>query len=576
MSKSRNQCNPNPVTKSWRFVAAAGIVLALMAALLWHVSLLQVVPGAEKGFKFLQVQGDARAVRTEVLPATRGVIVDRNGEPLAVSTPVLSLWANPSEIDSEAAYIGDLARTLKLAEKPLRERLRKYRHKEFIYLKRSLPPQDAQEILNRRWKGVYGRSEFKRYYPAAEVTAHLVGFTNIDDQGQEGFELAYDGWLQGHRGTKRVLKDRKGRIIKDDGELRAPQPGNDLQLSIDLRIQYLAYRELKRAVQQHRATSGSLVLLDANTNEVLAMVNQPSYNPNNRIGIRMDSLRNRALTDQFEPGSTMKPLTVMAALESGRYTPGTVINTHPGYIHLTGKTLLDPVNYGVITLTKVITKSSQVGISKIALDMQPDAVRDMFFRLGLGQATGVGFPGEAVGLLPNRSRWTDIQRANFAFGYGMSVSALQLAQAYSVVANDGVKKPVTLLKLDADSDGERVISPEVSKQLVAMLKTVLEADGTAKSAQVKNYPAAGKTGTIHKIGKHGYADDRYRSVFAGMAPAKDPKIVAVVVIEDPTSGKYYGGEVAAPVFSRVAEGALRLLHVVPSVATLGDARGPLS
>jgi cell division protein FtsI (penicillin-binding protein 3) len=572
----------------WRFVLALTLLAALMAGLLWHVAMLQVVPGNDRGFEFLQGQGNARTVRTEELPAHRGVITDRHGEPLAVSTPVVTLWVNPKEWQAGAMGVAALAKAIKMDAASLEKKFSRYAGKEFMYLKRKMPPQEAEAVLANGWPGVYGRTEYQRYYPAAEVAAHVVGFTNIDEQGQEGVELAFDQWLTGIPGSKRVLKDLKGRIIRDDGELRAPRTGKDVQLSIDLRMQYLAYRELKEAVIRHQAQSGSLVLLDTHTGEILAMVNQPSYNPNNRQGIRMAALRNRAVTDQFEPGSTMKPLTVMAALETGRYTPGTIINTHPGYIRVGQKTLLDPKNYGRISLTRVITKSSQVGISKVALDLTPDQIRDMFFRLGLGQGTGIGFPGESVGVLPNRRRWTDIEHANFSFGYGMSVTALQLAQAYNVVANHGLKKPVSLLRQADAVQPERVVDGEVSQQLVAMLKTVLQSEGTARQAQIESYPAAGKTGTVHQVGKEGYADDRYRSVFAGMAPAADPRVVAVVVIEEPKSGQYFGGEVAAPVFSKVAEGALRLLHVPPKItqttkATLADSgkaqsaeKGPLS
>ncbi len=570
------------VVPRWRFALAVVSMAILMALLLWHVALLQVVPGEDKGFEFLQGQGDARTVRTETLPANRGVITDRNGEPLAVSTPVVSLWINPQELSSEAAELPALALSLGISAAALKHKLERYKSKEFVYLKRHMAPQDAERVLANNWSGVYGRTEYQRFYPAGEVASHLVGFTNIDEQGQEGFELAYNEWLIGVPGSKRVLKDLKGRVIKDDGELKAPIAGRDVHLSIDLRMQYLAYRELKQAVSQHQAKSGTLVLLDVESGEVLAMVNQPSYNPNDRSGIQLAALRNRAITDQFEPGSTMKPLTVMAALESGRYHPHTVIDTHPGYIRVGKKTLLDPINYGRIDLTKVITKSSQVGISKVALDLKPETIRNMFFRLGMGQGTGVGFPGESVGVLPSRSRWTAIEQANFAFGYGMSVTALQLAQAYSVVANHGLKRPVSMLRLDEPQLSERVVGERESRQLVSMLKTVLESEGTARKAQIEAYPAAGKTGTVHKVGENGYADDRYRSVFAGMAPAKNPRVVAVVVIEEPESGKYFGGEVAAPVFAKVAEGALRLMHVPPDQGAqvarrpLEEKRGPLS
>ncbi len=560
----RKTATPMPIAR-WRFALAVLLLACLMVALIWHVARLQVVPGEAQGYEFLQGQGDARTVRTEDIPAHRGVITDRHGEPLAVSTPVVSLWANPSELPADTVEVAALAKALNLRESQLRDKLKRYQGKEFIFLKRNMPPQEAEKILANDWPGVYGRTEYQRFYPAGEVAAHIVGFTNIDEVGQEGVELAFDEWLQGVSGSKRVLKDRKGRIIKDDGELKAPRAGNDVHLSIDLRMQYLAYRELKQAVAENQAASGSLVMLDSHTGEVLAMVNQPSYNPNDRTGIRIAALRNRAITDQFEPGSTMKPITVMAALETGRYHPHTKIDTNPGYIRVGRKTLLDPINYGVIDLTRVITKSSQVGVSKVALDLEPDTIRNMFYRLGLGQGTGVGFPGESVGVLPSRTRWTPIERANFAFGYGVSVTALQLAQAYGVLASDGIRKPVSLLRQDTRPEGDQVVDARYSRQVVDMLKTVMQSEGTARRAQISSYPAAGKTGTVHKIGKDGYADDRYRSVFAGMAPANDPRIVMVVVIEEPSSGKYHGGEVAAPVFSRVAEGALHMMHVPPLV-----------
>ncbi|MBR9909081.1 MAG: penicillin-binding protein 2 [Gammaproteobacteria bacterium] len=585
MSSVRRHLQPGLTIARWRFSLAVLLLVLLAAALLWHVALLQVVPGEDRGFEFLQSQGNARSVREEIIPAHRGVITDRNGEPLAVSTPVISLWANPAEFSAESPYTGALAKALGLREVDLRKKLQRYAEKEFVYLRRNLAPQDAELILANGWEGVYGRTEYQRFYPAGEVAAHVVGFTDIDELGREGVELAFDQWLVGQPGSKRVLKDRKGRIIKDDGLVRAPVSGRDVQLSIDLRMQYLAYKELKQAVTEHRARSGSLVMLDTRSGEILAMVNQPSYNPNNRSDVKLAALRNRAVTDQIEPGSTMKPLTIMAALETGRYHPHTIIDTNPGWIHLDRKTLVDPINYGVIDLTRVITKSSQVGISKVALDLPHEQIREMFLRLGLGQGTAIGFPGESVGLLPNRQRWSRIERANFAFGYGMSVTPLQLAQAYAVVANRGIKKSVSLVHQSEQPAGQRVVDSKVASQVIDMLKTVLQADGTAKRAQIEAYPAAGKTGTVHRVSNGSYAADSYRAVFAGMAPASDPRVAVVVVIEEPGSGKYFGGDVAAPVFAKVAEGALRLMHVPPAAtaekAALAKAvkpaqRGPLS
>jgi cell division protein FtsI (penicillin-binding protein 3) len=561
----------------WRFALVLVLLCALIMLLLWHVAMLQVVPGKDRGFEFLQGQGNARTVRIEGLAAHRGVISDRNGEPLAVSTPLLTLWMNPQEWSGSAADLQWLAERIDFDRASLQSKIEQYASREFMYLKRNMAPDQAEQVLAKRLGGVYGRREYQRFYPAGEVAAHVVGFTNIDDKGQEGLELAFDQWLQGQAGAKRLIKDLKGHVIKDAGLVQAPKPGQDVQLSIDLRMQYVAHRELKRAVAEHSASAGSVVLLDVKTGEVLAMANQPAYNPNDRARIKVASLRNRAITDQFEPGSTMKPLTVMAALETGRYQPRTVIDTSPGYIHIDNKTLLDPVNYGEIDLTKVITKSSQVGISKLALDMELETIRDIYFRVGLGQGTAIGFPGERIGVLPNKSRWTRIERANFAFGYGMSVTPLQLAQAYAVIANHGLRKPVSLLRNDVPVSGERVVSARVSRQIIDMLKTVVLPGGTGKQAQIASYPVAGKTGTAHKVSADGYADDQYISIFAGMAPADDPRVVAVVVVDDPKNGKYYGGEVAAPVFSRVAESALRLMNVPPQmdVAALA-AGGPLT
>ncbi|MGH1484769.1 MAG: peptidoglycan D,D-transpeptidase FtsI family protein [Cellvibrionaceae bacterium] len=551
----------------WRFYGVLSALFALLISLVWHLASIQILPNESQGYKFLQHQGLVRTLRSESIPALRGVITDRHGEPLAVSTPVVSLWAHPKELQSDKENLPALVKSLNLTLGDLKDKLQRFRDKEFMYLRRHLTPADAEKVLALQIRGVYAQREYRRFYPAGEVAAHLVGFTNIDDSGQEGLELAYDQWLTGENGKKQVLKDLRGRVFKDVNLISAAKAGKDIALSIDLRLQYLAYKELKEAVKAHRAKSGSVVLLDAKTGEVLAMANQPSYNPNDRRGIKASMLRNRAMTDQFEPGSTMKPLTVMAALETGRFKPSTQIDTHPGHLRVGRKTLLDPVNYGVMDVAKILQKSSQVGLTKISLGLEGETIRDMFFRAGLGQDTGTGFPGESTGLLPNYAKWQPIVQANFSFGYGVSLTALQLAQAYSVIANDGVKKPVSLLKLAGAQQSDVVVSPGIAKQVATMLQKVVEPGGTGTRANIEAYQVAGKTGTIHKVGRQGYADDRYLSLFAGFAPASDPRLIAVVAINEPSSGQYFGGEVAAPVFSALVERGLRLMQVPPVTAS---------
>ena len=553
----------------WRFYFVLTALLGLTFALVLHLASIQIMPNESRGFQFLQRQGLVRTLRLETIPALRGVITDRNGEPLAISTPVVSLWAQPQELQLSIDRVAELSEKLSIEPSLLAKKLSRYKNKEFMYLRRHMTPADAEDILALEIPGVYEQREYQRFYPAGEVAAHLVGFTNIDDKGQEGLELAFDKWLTGEAGKKQVLKDLRGRIFKDVSLISEASAGNDIALSIDMRLQYLAYRELKEAVKAHKAKSGSVVLLDAKTGEVLAMVNQPSYNPNDRSGLKTNALRNRAMTDQFEPGSTMKPLTVMAALESGRFSPDTKIDTNPGFLRVGKKTLLDPVNYGVINVGKIIQKSSQVGLTKISLDLDGDVIRDMFFRVGLGQGTGTGFPGEAVGVLPGYTKWQPIVQANFSFGYGVSLTSLQLAQAYSVIASGGEKIPVSLLKLNAGVEATTVVKPMIAHQVGAMLERVIQKGGTGTRAEIPAYYAAGKTGTIHKVGRGGYADDRYLSLFAGYAPANNPRIIAVVAINEPSAGQYFGGEVAAPVFSALMEHSLRILQVIPDYIPQG-------
>ena len=513
---------------------------------------------------FLKDQGDRRVLRVENIPAYRGIIQDRNGEPLAVSTPVVTLWANPRELITQQHAWGALAKKLGVNNARLRDRILRNQEKQFIYLQRHMNPSKADEILQLDIAGVYGLEERRRYYPASEVTAHLVGFTNIDDSGQEGMELAYQEMLQGVDGKKRVVKDLKRRTIKDVGLIRNAAPGQDVTLSIDLRAQYLAYRELLSAVNEYQATSGMAVALDIQTGEVLAMVNQPSYNPNNRSTRDVGNLRNRALTDVFEPGSTVKPFTVAAALESGLWKPESQIDTTPGYMRVGRKSIRDLHNYGVIDLTTLIAKSSNVGAATLALSMKEDAVSGMFRRLGLGQATGTGFPGESVGMLPVRQRWRPIEIATLSYGYGLSVTAMQLAQAYAVLGSGGIKRPVSLLKVDSEVPGERVLDEKYAREVMAMMEQVTSDQGTAKKANVPGYRVAGKTGTVHKVSANGYEAHQYLGLFAGVAPADNPRIAMVVVIDDPKGDSYYGGLVAAPVFSRIMSGLLRVKNIPPT------------
>ncbi|MEH6529428.1 MAG: penicillin-binding transpeptidase domain-containing protein [Porticoccus sp.] len=547
----------------WRYLLLVAVLFMLPVAGLWHIAGLQVLTDVDKGFQFLQGQGQARTVRTESIPAYRGVITDSRGEPLAVSTPVVTLWANPQVVDSTSPGLTELAKNLSMSRDELQQRLSRYAGKEFMYLARQVTPEQAEEVLRLEIPGVYGQGEYKRFYPAGEVTSQLVGFTNIDDRGQEGMELAFDDFLTGVPGAKKVLKDLKGRVIKDLALVRSEKPGQNLALSIDLRLQYTAYRELKAAVAKHKAASGSVVMLDVQTGEILAMANQPSFNPNDRSRMSSDSLRNRAITDLVEPGSTMKPLTVLAALESGKFVPETVIDTNPGSIRVGRKTFYDHRNYGLIDLTTLLMKSSQVGTTKLALQMEPTHVRDMFFRMGLGQSPGTGFPGESPGSLPEHRRWKPVERANFAFGHGLSATALQLAQAYAVLASDGMRKPLSLLKMDHIPEGEQVVEAKLVSRLREMMSSVTRAGGTATRAAIPSYEVAGKTGTVHKVGKSGYEKNRYVALFAGIVPADNPRLVTVVIINDPQGGEYFGGAVAAPVFASVTADALRMLKIPP-------------
>ena len=513
--------------------------------------------------EFLQNQGDARYLRVVPIPAHRGMIVDRHGEPLAISTPVDSVWVQPAAFSDAQSEWPKLAKLLQLDLAHIQHTVSQREDKEFVYLKRHISPDLAKRVMALELPGVNLQREYHRYYPAGEVVAHVLGFSNVDDRGQEGLELAYDHWLKGIPGSQRVLKDRLGRVVRHVEQIRKPVPGRDLTLSLDRRLQYLAYRELKRAVLQHKARSGSAVILDIQSGEVLAMVNQPSYNPNNREQFKGSQTRNRAVTDLLEPGSTVKPFTVVAALESGRFRASSLVDTTPGRLRLGKAVVRDSRNYGQISLAKVIQKSSNVGASKIALALPDETLWKVHARLGFGNATDSGFPGEAGGLLSHARYWRDIEKATLAYGYGMSVTPLQLTRAYSVLATNGVLKPISFLRTDDIIEGERIFTASTTRQVSRMLEAVVQEGGTGTRAQIAGYKVAGKTGTVKMAVAGGYSDDRYIAVFAGIAPASQPRLAMVVTINEPRGDTYYGGEVAAPVFSKVMAGALRMMGVPP-------------
>ena len=529
-----------------------------MAGLLFRAVDLQVL-----NKEFLQDHGDARALRVVKIPAHRGMITDRNGESLAISTPVNSIWAVPRKVMAADAKLDQLAKYIHMDEKELRSLLKDRIGRQFVYLKRHVAPALAEQVMLLDIPGISLQREYRRYYPAAEVMSHVLGFTNIDDSGQEGIELAYDNWLKGSPGSKRVLKDRLGRIIENIESITTPDPGNELILSIDRRVQYLAYRELKSAVNHHKARAGTLVMLDVKTGEIIAMVGQPSYNPNNRTGLKSGHYRNRALTDVFEPGSTLKPFTIATALESGLYDLNSTIDTRPGFFKVGDHTIRDHRDYGVIDLATIIKKSSNIGASKIALSLEPLDFWSILTKVGFGQATGSGFPGEASGFLNPYNNWSEVEQATMSFGYGISTTALQLALAYMPFATDGMMLPVSFLKVTEPVTASRVFSASVARQVRNMLETVVQKGGTGNRAFVEGYRVAGKTGTVHKTAVGGYSEDRYLSLFAGMAPASNPRLIAVVIIDEPKGDQYYGGLVAAPVFANVMAGALRLLDVPP-------------
>jgi cell division protein FtsI (penicillin-binding protein 3) len=509
--------------------------------------------------EFLQKKGDARYSRTLTLEAERGKILDRNNEILAISVPVETIWASPPDVKATSTQKQAIAKLLDLSRKTLDAKIANTQ-REFVYIKRKISPDLANQVMQLNVPGIFTQKEYRRFYPAGDVAAQIVGFTGIENNGQEGFELHKNGTLSGVSGSRKVIKDRRGHIVEDLEQVKVPQDGHDLVLSIDSRIQYLAFRELSKAVTTYKAKAGAAVVLDAKTGEVLAMVNLPTYNPNNPVNIQ-GKTRNRALTDIFEPGSTMKPFTACAAMEFGDFTPTTKIQTSPGYLTIGPATIHDSHAHGILTVSQVIQKSSNVGSAKMALSLRKEALWSTFNQLGFGSITHVGFPGEVSGKVREYKTWRPIEQATMSYGHGISVTLLQLARAYTVFANEGELKPVSLIKLTENPVGHQVFSPQVASAMKDMLELVIEPGGTAPRAHVAGYRVGGKTGTAHKIGATGYEGDKYVSSFVGLAPASNPRLIMAVMLDEPSSGEYYGGVVAAPVFSAVMSDALRLLAV---------------
>lgn len=539
---------------NWRFYLVQTILVALLAALVWRVVELQVLSK-----DFLIDQGTSRWQRVELINAPRGSLTDRHGEPIAVSTPVVSLWAdprelNPSDIPQLAALSGVPAQTLAA---------RQQQHRAFMYVRRHMEPAEAEAILSRGLSGVYGVTEYKRFYPAGEVAAHVVGFTDIDDRGQEGVELAFENQLRSIPGRKEVIRDLLGRSVRDVGELEAPRPGQELRLTLDMRLQYLAYRELKKAVTSQGARAGSVVIMDVHNGDILAMVNQPGFNPNNRQRMDAGAMRNRAMTDQFEPGSVLKPLAMASFLEQGLVRVDSTIDTSPGFMRLGTFSIRDIRNFGVMSMTEVIARSSNVAMARLALESDPQANWDTYFRLGLGQDTGIGYPGEASGRLPNPVRWGSVEQATLTYGYGLSVTPLQLAQAFASLANGGHRVNARLLMDAPVTGGEQVLRPETTRQVMSMMEAAVLPGGTGTRAQLDWFSIAGKTGTVHKVGPQGYDDNRYVSSFVGIAPKDNPRVVAIIIIDEPPANRYFGGEAAAPVFRGIMSQAMPLLGVNP-------------
>lgn len=543
----------------WRFISVYLLFLALLFLLLGRLSYLTVWDRA-----FLLKQNQARVLRVVSIPAYRGMVQDRNGKPLAISVPAVSVWVNPQTFAPSPSQLKHLASLLSLPESWINSRLQKKRKtgSEFLYLKRRIASDVVQKIKELNSHGLYFQHEYRRFYPEGEVSAHVVGLTNVDNQGQEGLELGYNQWLSGSPGSKRVIKDRLGHVIAEVGLLKQPIQGRDLVLSLDRRIQFLAYSVLSDTVEQYHAKAGSVVVLDPRTGEIIAMANVPAYDPNGGLGLHDERYRNRAVTDMFEPGSTIKPFNVALALESGQYTKETPINANPGWMRIGGYTIRDEHNNGVINLTELLRKSSNIGAAKVMLSLEPKAYWRLLRGMGFGQRSASGFPGEASGVLTDRDIWQPSVIASMAYGYGMSVTTLQLAQAYAVLANQGKHAPITFLRQNTPPQATTIISPNIAKQLCGMLEAVVNKGGTGERAHLAGYRVAGKTGTAYTASLRGYDKTRYVSSFVGFAPVSHPALVIAVVIFEP-QGRHFGAQVAAPAFARILSGTLRLLNISP-------------
>jgi len=546
---------PYIVLPAWRSLVLGGFLLLGFLGLVVRAIYLQGMHN-----DFLQQKGESRYSRVIEISAHRGMITDRHGEPLAISTPVESVWASPHDMDAKPGQLKKLANLIRMDVVEVRKRISDQK-RDFVYLRRHLPPDITAKVVELNIPGIFLKREFRRYYPTGELTAHMLGFTDIDDNGQEGIELGWQDTLAGKPGSRRVIKDRKGRIVEDVESILEPKPGQDIALSIDSKIQYLAYRELKQAMEINKAKAGEIVVLDTQTGEVLALANLPTFNPNNRIKTNSGRARNRVLTDVFEPGSTLKPFTVAAALEAGGIKPDTIFQTAPGTLTIGKATISDSHREGPLTVEQVIQKSSNVGSAKIALTLSPQTLWETFSRSGFGASTGSGFPGEVNGKLRPYQTWRPIEQATMSYGHGIAVNLLQLARAYTLFSEEGKLKPVSLLKINTPAVGKQVISRDTALAVSKMLEMVVRPGGTAPLAQISGYRVAGKTGTSHKLEGNGYAKDRYIATFVGYAPVSKPRLIIAVMLDEPSAGRYYGGTVAAPVFSRVMVSALRILNV---------------